>query len=337
MPEKILMPSLGETIREGTLIEWLKRDREQVKKGDILFTIESDKALTDIEAVKNGILHISPNGPLPGDIVSVGTVLGYIYSSVDKIAKSNVKKNSEKGSAIEMSDIFEKKETKVNRTVNQRLRKTIAKRMYKSTQSTAPVTITSEIDSTEILEYRKQLKRERKPGINVPTFLDIVIKLVGDCLEDVIELNSIWKDGYVCVEDKINIGFAVDTVDGLLVPVIHDVASKSIDQIITERSLLIKKSKNGKFLASDLTGGTFTISNLGMFQIDSFTPIINFPEAAILGMGRTIQKPVVVKNKIVIRHMTVLSLTWDHRIADGVPAAKFLTTLGRKIEKFQGL
>ena len=337
MPEKVLMPSLGETITEATLIEWLKRDRDEVKKGDILFTIESDKALTDIEAVKNGFLHIAPNGSLPGDIVSVGTILGYIYSSVDKIPKSSLKKNPEKGPTIEMSDISQKKETKVNRTVNQRLRKTIAKRMYKSVQSTAPVTITSEIDSTEILEYRKQLKHERKPGIKVPTFLDIVIKLVGDCLEEVIELNSIWKDGYVCVEDKINIGFAVDTVDGLLVPVVHDVASKSIDQIIAERSSLIEKSKNGKFLASDLTGGTFTISNLGMVQIDSFTPIINFPEAAILGMGRTIQKPVVVKNKIVIRHMTVLSLTWDHRIADGVPAAKFLTTLGRKIEKFQGL
>jgi pyruvate dehydrogenase E2 component (dihydrolipoamide acetyltransferase) len=131
---------------------------------------------------------------------------------------------------------------------------------------------------------------------------------------------------------EINVGVAVDSERGLLVPVVRSADSKSIIQINRELSQLLERALAGKSLLDDLTGGTFTITNLGSLGIDAFTPIINHPEAAILGVGRIVQKPVVVDGGIYVRDQVTLSLTFDHRLVDGAPAARFLQRIGELIE-----
>jgi pyruvate dehydrogenase E2 component (dihydrolipoamide acetyltransferase) len=131
---------------------------------------------------------------------------------------------------------------------------------------------------------------------------------------------------------KINIGIAVDADKGLYVPVIHNVDQKDLQTIGSEFRQRVDEIRSGKILPEALSGGTFTITNLGMYDVDGFTPVINLPEAAILGIGRIAPKPVVLEDKIVIRNIMTLSLAFDHRLIDGAPAAKFLQYIKEMIE-----
>jgi pyruvate dehydrogenase E2 component (dihydrolipoamide acetyltransferase) len=134
----------------------------------------------------------------------------------------------------------------------------------------------------------------------------------------------------------VHIGIAVDTDRGLLVPVVRDVQSKSLRQITQEAAALIAQARSGHVNADDLRGGTFTITNLGMYEIDAFTPIINLPECAVLGVGRIVAKQVVVDadaERVAIRRMMFLSLTFDHRLVDGAPAARFLQRVKQYVEQ----
>jgi pyruvate dehydrogenase E2 component (dihydrolipoamide acetyltransferase) len=130
-----------------------------------------------------------------------------------------------------------------------------------------------------------------------------------------------------------NIGIAVDTERGLLVPVLRDVQTKSLRQIARESAGLIERVRTGRITADELHGGAFTITNLGMFEIDAFTPIINLPECAILGVGRIKERPAMVAGQVVGRQMVWLSLTFDHRVVDGGPAARFLQRVVQLVEK----
>ena len=139
-----------------------------------------------------------------------------------------------------------------------------------------------------------------------------------------------------CSTRRCIIGIAVDTEKGLLVPVIHDAQTKSVQAIAVESARLIEQARAGKAALDDLTGGTFSISNLGMYEIDAFTPIINLPECAILGIGRIVARPVVVDAEaetIAVRKMVALSLTFDHRVVDGAPAARFLKRIKQFVEQ----
>jgi pyruvate dehydrogenase E2 component (dihydrolipoamide acetyltransferase) len=132
---------------------------------------------------------------------------------------------------------------------------------------------------------------------------------------------------------EINIGVAVDTERGLLVPVVHDVAGRDLLQIQQALAELVERALAGRSLPDDLSGGTFTITNLGMFEVDAFTPIINPPESAILGVGRIIAKPVAVDRQVVVRDRMTLSLSFDHRLIDGAPAARFLQRVKQLVER----
>jgi pyruvate dehydrogenase E2 component (dihydrolipoamide acetyltransferase) len=131
----------------------------------------------------------------------------------------------------------------------------------------------------------------------------------------------------------VNIGMAVDTERGLLVPVIRDVDQKNLRQFGEEFRSLAEKARSGRSLPDDLSGGTFTITNLGMYDVDAFTPVINLPEAAILGVGRIAPKPVARGNQVVIHQMWPLSLAFDHRLVDGAPAARFMQYIKQLIEE----
>ena len=212
-----------------------------------------------------------------------------------------------------------------------KIRRTIAQRMLAGVQQTAPVTLTTKVDATQLLALRERLKVERSGGI-IPTYTDIFVKLVAAAIPSCPALNACWHNDGVFQYDHINIAMAVDTPSGLVAPVINDVASLSLDAIASQSLTLAEQSRAGTLSQNQLQGGTFTITNLGMFDIDFFTPIINLPQAAILGMGRIVREPVVVGEQVVPGYRLGLSLTFDHRILDGGPAARWLQLLGHMLQ-----
>jgi pyruvate dehydrogenase E2 component (dihydrolipoamide acetyltransferase) len=213
------------------------------------------------------------------------------------------------------------------------IRKTIAERMLLSNQTTAAVTITTSVDATNLVNLRRQFKAVLETGEAPPIgYTEIIVKLAAIALAKHPMLNSRWSGNQIQVWRSIHIGIAVDTEAGLMVPVIRDVPRLSLRELAACARELASRARSGKLTATELTGGTFTVTNLGQLGVEAFTPLINPPECAILGLGR-IQNQVVVQNKqFVERDRMVLSLTFDHRILDGAPAARFLQTLGSLIE-----
>ena len=213
------------------------------------------------------------------------------------------------------------------------IRKTIAARMLESKQTTAAVTITTTVDATNLVNLRRQFKNVASTGETPPIgYTDVIVKLTALALEKHPMLNSRWNGEKIRVWSRIHIGIAVDTEAGLIVPVIRDVPRLSLRELAAQSRALAQRARAGKLSAPELSGSTFTISNLGQMGVEMFTPLINPPECAILGLGR-IQKTVVVENKqFVERDRMAFSLTFDHRIVDGAPAARFLQALGLLVE-----
>lgn len=213
-------------------------------------------------------------------------------------------------------------------------RRTIAARMVESQRTTAPVTLTTSLDATNLVSLRGQFKATAAEGADVPSFTDFVVKLVALALREHPLLNARWADGddRIVTSDVANVGIAVDTEAGLLVPVIHDAASLGLRQIAARSRELIGKARGQRLRPGDFQGGTFTVTNLGAFGVETFTPIINPPECAVLGMGRLETRPVMDGDRVVGQARMGLSLTFDHRIVDGAPAARFLQHLVRLIE-----
>ncbi|HEY7424007.1 MAG TPA: dihydrolipoamide acetyltransferase family protein [Gemmataceae bacterium] len=210
------------------------------------------------------------------------------------------------------------------------IRRTIAERMLASHQSTAPVTLTTTADAVNLVNLRNQFKAAGSDG--VPSYTDFLVKLTAIALAKHLLLNSRWEDEQVVTSPDIHIGIAVDTDAGLLVPVVRDVPVLGLRQLSARTRDLATRARAGKLAADELRGGTFTLTNLGALGIDAFTPIINSPQCAILGIGRIERRPAVVGEQIVARDQLTLSLTFDHRIVDGAPAARFLQTLRTLIE-----
>ena len=208
------------------------------------------------------------------------------------------------------------------------LRRTIANRMVASLQQTAPVTLNADIDVSAIVEFREQLKRSGQ--MLIPSITDGFVKLVALALQEHPALNARWRDDALELFNEVHIGIAVDTNEGLLVPVVRDAHRHSVFEIARQSRELIERARARRLTIQDLQGGTFTITNLGSLEIDAFTPIINFPETAILGLGRIrVQAATSTADSARLRHQMTLSLTFDHRVLDGAPAARFLQTLAR--------
>lgn len=213
-------------------------------------------------------------------------------------------------------------------------RQVIAQRMLESAHTSAAVSLTTEADASELVALRERLKAALGPrGMTVPSYTALLIKLTAAALGQHPELNAHVADDRATVYQRIDIGMAVDTDLGLVVPVIRDVPSKSIEQIALDGRALSARARAGSLLPADLEGGTFTLTNLGMYGVDAFVPIINAPQCAILGVGRIIAKPAVYEGQVVPRHMITLSLTFDHRAVDGGPAARFLATVREFVEE----
>ena len=213
-------------------------------------------------------------------------------------------------------------------------RRIIAERMTASCRTTAPVTLSTTIDATNLVGLRRQFKAVEPDGVTVPSFTDFVVKLSAIALRDHPLLNARWGDGDspIIVSGEVHVGIAVDTEVGLVVPVIHGAGGLGIRALAARSRELIRRAQERQLRPADMQGGTFTVTNLGAFGIETFTPIINLPECAVLGIGKIERKPVMEGDKVVGQERMFLSLTFDHRIVDGAPAARFLQQLTRLIE-----
>ena len=207
------------------------------------------------------------------------------------------------------------------------MRQAIAENMVASLQTTAQVTLTSEIDATELVKLRSQLKLDFEL-----TFTDLLVRGVAKSLRRHPLLNATLIGEEIHLQDGIHVGVAVALPDGLMVPVVRNADRLSVQQIAEETRRLVQGTREGSLSVDEVTGGTFTITNLGAYGIDAFTPIINMPEVAILGVGRIVDKATIYNDQIARRSMMVLSLTIDHRIVDGAPGADFLRTLKDLLE-----
>ena len=208
-------------------------------------------------------------------------------------------------------------------------RRLIAQRLVASRQLTVPVTLTTKADATNLVNLRNQFKSTN--GTHpIPSFQDIITKLVAEVLKEHMFLAGRWDEDAIVLpaHHELHIGMAVDTEDGLLVPVIRNVAGLNLRDVAAQSKSLVQQAREGKITAAQMQGGVFTITNLGAFGIDSFTPVINYPEAAILGLGAIRKEPVFLDDgQVVAQLQLALSLTFDHRIVDGAPAARFLQSL----------
>ena len=393
MAFEVVMPRLGWTMEEGTLVEWLKASGKSVQTGEILFTVESDKALNEVESFDSGVLHIPGNSPAPGETVPVGTVLAYVLvgdeeppaavppvpavaASADTVdsaaaatgavteqATNEPSAGQGSGSGVTISprarrlagelgvdwerlagtgrtgriteeDVRVAAESVVpaedcgdaKGIPMSPIRRAIAERLVTSHRDAAPVTLTAELDATELVALRSKAKPR-------PAYNDYLIRFVAVALQRHPGLNSSLRGDDILLHSGIHIGFAVDTEAGLLVPVVRDADKKSVEEIGRESASLGGRALRGELKGEEMAGGTFTITNLGAAGIDAFTPIINPPQCAILGVGRISQRPAVHEGQIVPRWLTVVSLSFDHRLIDGGPAARFLATLRELVEQ----
>jgi pyruvate dehydrogenase E2 component (dihydrolipoamide acetyltransferase) len=389
----ISVPRLGWTMEEGVFVGWLKKDGEEVKPGDLLYTLEGEKATQEVESMDGGILRIPPDAPQPGVTVVVGALLGYLTEPGESApwetqAVQAVSRNQPRAAAPAVAtevpiagppqaaalatSVAEPAISPRARRVARELgidwhglrgggrsgrirerdvrataaaapasagsvgrmtpvRKVIAERMARSAHTTAPVTLTTRADATNLVGLREQFKAAAEGP--VPGYTDLIVKLTALLLRRHPHMNAVWRDDGVFVADAVHIAIAVDTDAGLLAPVLRDVASLTVRQVVDQSQALIEQARVQRLTVEQMQGGTFTVTNLGMHGIDAFTPIINLPQVAILGVGRITREPAVVNEQIVPRDMVALSLTFDHRAVDGGPAARFLDELRGAIEQ----
>lgn len=381
----IVVPRLGWSMEEGTFAGWLKRDGEQVRPGEPLFALESDKSTEQIESLDAGILRIPPDGPKTGDTVKVGQLLGQLVAENEVVSapaplpaavaepqrQSPISPRARRlarelgidwhgvtGSGrhgrIRERDIRaapltlpspakggEEKERMPSppgegegkvRGDSGRLiphtsiRRTIAARMVAGVTQAAPVTLTTQLDATNLVALRTQFKAAATDEV-VPTYTDLIVKLTATALRQHPLLQAQWRDDGLFVPERIDIALAVDTEAGLLAPVLRSVDQLTPRQVAARAHELIGVARAGRLTAEQMRDATFTVTNLGAFGIDAFTPIIHLPQCAVLGVGRIVRAPAVCGEQIVPRDRLTLSLTFDHRVIDGAPAARFLQTL----------
>lgn len=214
------------------------------------------------------------------------------------------------------------------------VRAIIADRMGASVHTTARVTLLMEVDATEFVAARERIKaRVSTEWGYAPGYNDLLAKIVAAALRKFPYMNARLTSDAIELLSHINIGMAVDTERGLLVPVVRDADVKPLRQFGAEFREMVDRARKGRAMPDDLSGGSFTITNLGMYDVDAFTPVINLPEAAILGVGRISAKAVPIGDTIVVRQMMTLSLVFDHRLIDGAPAARFLQYIKQLIEE----
>lgn len=330
------MPRLGVAMVDATVTKWLKKEGDKVQKGEPLFEVETEKTQMVIEALDSGILNKIVASE--GAVVAVGGLLatlsdvpgGETVTAEEKKEIQGVEKNlpGAKPELVRVSEI---------REMNPQ-RKIIAQRLTQSHLTTVHVTISNSVDMSEMMSSRNRLSQEFEKKIGTkPSYTDMIVQIVSKVLKKYSTLNSSVEDDKIKVFADINVGVAVALEDSLIVPVVYNASEKSLAEISSFTKEKIDKARKGELTLDEVTGGTFTISNLGIYDLEVFTPIINPPQSAVLGIGKILEKPWVVNGQIVIRPIAILSLSFDHRVIDGALAARFLQEVKEKMENPQSI
>jgi len=213
------------------------------------------------------------------------------------------------------------------------MRRSIAENMHASLHQTAQLTMFTEVDATEMTRFRDGVREAYKKDETVKiSYNDIIILAVSRALKHHPIMNSTLVGDEILIHDNVHMGVAVALPAGLIVPVVRDADQKGLLEIAREARRLATKARQGTLTVDEVTGGTFTISNMSMFQVDGVTPILKSPETGILGVGRIKAKPAVYNGEIAIRSMMFVSLTFDHQVVDGAPAGEFLQSVVHYLE-----
>jgi len=216
------------------------------------------------------------------------------------------------------------------------MRRTIAKRMLESMQSTAQLTLNAYADARAVMAYRKRLKASpEEMGLQKVSINDLILYVVARTLPQFPEMNAVFDGEQLTRYRNVHLGFAVDTPRGLLVPVIRNASSISLKQLSDEAKRLAYAGLDGKLMPDEMTGGTFTVTNLGSFGVETFTPVLNPPQVAILGVGNINLRPVMVDDEVEHIPHIGLSLTIDHQVVDGAPAARFLQAFANNLAQLE--
>ena len=356
---ELKVPAAGESITSANVAKWRKNEGDMVTEGEILVTLETDKVSNELEAPASGRLKIlTPEG----EEVSIGTVIATIDTSVAEAAPAapaaapasagpsasaapapqpNPQPAAQKPAAaapakpdftpltpLERPATTAVEPVSDGRTTRKKmsmLRRKIATHLVNAQQTAAILTTFNEVDMTSVMELRKQVQEEfiKKYGVKLG-FMSFFVKAVALALKDVPAVNG-RIDGTDIIQNHFyDIGVAIGTEKGLVVPVLRDVDKKSFAQIEQEILDYANKAKSGKITIEDLTGGVFTISNGGTYGSLLSTPILNPPQSGILGMHTIQQRPVALNGQVVIRPMMYLAMSYDHRLVDGKEAVTFL-------------
>jgi pyruvate dehydrogenase E2 component (dihydrolipoamide acetyltransferase) len=398
---KVIMPKLGMVMKEGLVVRWHVEEGQEIRAGQLLLEIESDKVTIEIEAPASGVVR---RIIVVGDeIVPCGSVIGIIASSdteeipgLDAIvaesraavmtreqwqAKQSLKEFQEEagsakpdakvrispaarklakehgvdpstirgtgpGGRIVREDVLRAAEEGSKRAAPavgeerpgesaplSRMRRSISENMARSARSVARVVHFAEVDMTRVVDYRSRNRESfrRESGADL-SYNALLIKATASAMREDPVLNVSLQDGSIRRHADIDIGLAVALEEGLITVSIKRADQKRLRLIAQESAALIEKARSGGLQVDEVTGNSITISSLGGFDIDCFTPIVNLPEVAILGVGTVVDRPVVRSGKIEVAPIMKLSLAFDHRVVDGAPAARFLQLLKRKLE-----
>jgi pyruvate dehydrogenase E2 component (dihydrolipoamide acetyltransferase) len=339
---EVRMPRIGVMMKSGTIVEWLKKEGDKVEEGETLCVIETEKFTTEVKAPASGVLLkiIAPEN----SVLAPTETIAIMAEHYEEVPESlNAPQTStlavpvrEKAQETEkLTEVSEAKPAKIAKLIPMTaMRRTIAERLSHSHLTAVHVTETMEADVTETLKLLRKVSTEFEKihGVKV-SLTDIIVKAVTTALKEYPSLNSTLDGDQIKIFEDIHMGVAISTPEGLIVGVIFNADKKPLPQVAKDLKKLVEKARQGTISLDETRGSTFTISNLGMFGVETFTPIINPPETAILGVGKVAEKPVVVNQQIIIRSMMPLSLSFDHRVVDGAVAAQFLSRVKQILEQ----
>jgi len=344
---KILISPSEEPVPVGQTLAFIVQEGEELRAEEL-----TEQMVTVVDAIPG---EVPDTGPEPPPAVAADTApRDKIKASpaAKKLARERgidltLVKGSGPGGRITREDVEAYCQQSIPKQVPQaeqpglgasvplsRRRKTIAQRLTGSYCSVPHIYLFVDIDATEMMGLKERLSPsiKEKTGKEV-SYNDILIKIVAMAIEHAPLFNSTLEGECIKIHPQVNIGLAVAASEGLIVPVIKDVTRKSLADIVVERTELVRRALDNKLEFNDIEGGTFTISNLGMYGIDYFTAIINPPQTGILSVGRIAQRPWVIDGELSIRPVMTLGLAADHRIIDGALAASFLQDIKSRLER----
>ena len=344
----VIVPVLGESVVEATVSKWIKKQGDYVEVDDPIVELETDKVTLEVPASITGILENTVVSE--GDTVEVGALLGTI------IAGEKQDKNERISEEVKAKEVEKEKPTTNNlesvsndqpvensrnndninleeRIPMSRLRQAIARRLKEAQNTAAMLTTYNEVDMSALMEMRKNYQEsfEKKNGVRLG-YMSFFVKASIDALSEFPAVNAEIDGNDIIYKNYYNIGVAVGTPQGLVVPVLKNANKMSFGETEATIAEFGKKAKEGNLAMSDMAGGTFTISNGGVYGSLMSSPILNPPQSGILGMHKIQKRPVAIGDNIEIRPMMYLALSYDHRIIDGREAVSFLVRIKEIIE-----